>query len=122
MDEVLAAAERRRRIAGLDMSGVECGWIVEQDAYVLADAYLAEHQADDGERITTIDHAVACGGERYSGSYLNIVLFYAGLLCVTWDSDCDRWQLGPVVIWQDYSPTRGQLRQLLKAIGGGDGK
>jgi len=123
MVEVLAAAERRRNNS---YDCLEDGnpWQMDQDAGLLADAALAAgmFQADDGERITTIEHAVACGGERHSGSYRYMVLFHAGSLCITWDSQADWWQLGNDRLWRDYSPTRGQLRQLLKSIGGGDGK
>jgi len=126
-DEVLAAAARLRRLkAGEFIGDVYPGALTEAWMLLAEDSCrivsetlttLGMFQADDGERITTVAHAVECGGVLLDGYPTTTVFFYADNLCITWDSKTDWWQLGNARLWRDYSPTRGQLRMLLKAIG-----
>jgi len=127
MDEVLAAAERLRLWVG---SG--CGYPRDDqrviDLYKVADAALAAGlwQADDGDEITA-EWLVSVGGMADDHQAKVTFAREDAIPIGVWSVD-DGWKV--VLIIERFASfnivrglnTRGQLRQLLKAIGGGDGK
>jgi len=113
MDEVLAAAERFR--AWSDGENIYNKGDNQRftDVHALANAYLAEHQADHGE---TIDIDFATQHMTYQGG--NFYTCGSGD-CVSWDSEDGSLYFGTRRV-RKSNTTRGQLRHFLKAIGGGE--
>jgi len=123
-NEVLAAAERRRRALNRDRDVYRHGGEID-DAMIIADAALADGlwQADDGFPLGD-GYEDEFMGPRIIGGFESRLKWIAiGYLVVEQSP-----MLGPGADSSEFESaaipctTRGQLRQLLKAIGGGDGK
>jgi hypothetical protein len=127
MDEVLAAAERKRQHALNYDYEYRCTRMGADNA-ILADAALAAglFPADDAEAVTNeslrADNWAPLFGSEwayYLHDGLNLFVevgdwYLAGFLA--------RIEIDDSIRYLPHITTRGQLRQLLKAIGGGDGK
>jgi len=128
-DELRAAAERVRRamagehpyaIYGEDDAKTQ-GWY---DRKVLAEAYLAEHPADDAELVTA-EWLIAVGGSLRSEEYQRFAFPVSHGELIVWLTEKDA---AKRIAWFDtcddatgsYIPfdgTRGQMRRLCAALG-----
>ena len=105
-DDIRAAAERCKDLFGtfvdFDNMPIEC----IKDLFVLAQAYIAEHPADDDEPVTD--------------EWLDSVFGTDDSLCTEWH---DEW--GEKITWLDkfglvsipMPKTRGDVRRLCRALG-----
>ena len=112
-NELRAAAERRRLCA--ETATVYPG--MESDADVLADAYLAERPADDGEPVT-VEQLRAEGWPIYDYPCFWTSRTASGVgVMIDFRSDGRVLTKVGGLDWRT-APTRGDVRRLLAALGG----